>query len=234
MRSGVRRSGLVCGARGRMPVKDDRDRGVTVSKLDPSSALTLGRALVVAGGLLVPLTLLQAREGAEVVSLVLGSVILALVVLVVLLRGILRRWRTATAPRRSSRPARGWVCLNTVVLVGALAVLGANQLLFVGLGHDGAHRACARADVAPYGIDPTVGYEAQWSFVPPTLTCHYSSDDGDPGKNFTADLFPAGASTFWTGLTALACSVTAGLLLRSTCKASETTPADLQRDTASL
>jgi ABC-type Fe3+ transport system permease subunit len=168
------------------------------------------------------------------VSLVLGAVMLVLVVLVVLPRGTLRRRRTATAPRLSSRPARGWVWLNTVILVGALAVLGANQLFFVGLGHDGAHRACARADVAPYGVGPTVGYEAQWSFFPPTLICRYSSDVGDPGKDFTADLFPAGARTFWAGLTALVCSITAGLLFRSTRRTRETAPDGLQRDTAGL
>ena len=213
---------------------DDRDPGVAVSKLSPSSALILGRALVVAGGLLVPLTLLQAPEGVDEVSLVLGAVMLVLVVLVVLPLGILRRRRTATAPRQSSHPARGWIWLDTVVLVGALAVLGANQLFFVGLGHDGAHRACARADVSPYGIDPTVGYEAQWSFLPPTLICHYSWDDGDSVEDFTADLFPAGANTFWMGLTALACSITAGLLFRSTRKTREPAPGDRQRDTADL
>ena len=70
-----------------------------MSKLSPSSALILGRALVVAGGLLVPLTLLQAPEGVDEVSLVLGAVMLVLVVLVVLPLGILRQPVVLRRPR---------------------------------------------------------------------------------------------------------------------------------------
>lgn len=86
--------------------------------------------------------------------------------------------------------------------------------------------------MSPYHADPTVGFEGEWTFIPPTLVCHYSSDDADPGKNFTADLFPTGVGTFWLGLTALACGSTAGLLFRSARTAHESAPGDSQREAA--
>lgn len=230
----VRRHGLECGIRVRMPVIRDQDSGVRMSKLSPSSGLVLGCALVMAGGLLVPFALLQAPDFVHETSLVLGAILLALIVLLALARGILRSRRPGAAARRGTRSTRAWVWLNAMVLVGAVAVLGANQFSFVSLGHDGADRACARADVSPYHADPTVGSEGEWTFLPPTLVCHYASDDGDPRKNVTADLFPTGAGTFWLGLSALACGITAGLLFRSTRKADKSAPVDLQRDAAAL
>lgn len=230
--SRVRCQGLGCGARVRMLVIDHRDSGVRVSKLSPSSGLVLGGALVGAGGLLVLFALLQTPDYVHETGLVLGAIMLAGIVLLALLRRILRSRRPDTVARRDTRPTRAWVWLNAVVLVGAVAVLVSNQFSFVSLGHDGADRACARADVSPYRADPTVGYEGKWTFVPPTLVCHYSSDNGDPGKNFTADLFPTGASTFGLGLTSLACGITAGLLFRSPRKAHESASGDLQRDAA--
>ena len=218
----------------KMLVIDHRDSGVRVSKLSPSSGLALGCALAGVGAILVPFALLQAPDYVYETGLVLGTIMLALIVLLALPRRILRSRRPNVTARRDTHPPRAWVWLNTVVLVGAVAVLGANQFSFVSLGHDGADRACARADVSPYHADPTVGSEGEWTFLPPTLVCHYASDDGDPRKNVTVDLFPTGAGTFWLGLSALACGITAGLLFRSTRKADKSAPVDLQRDAAAL
>lgn len=203
-------------------------------QLSPSSGLVLGCALLGAGGLLVSFALLQAPDYVRETGLVLAVVGLAVAVLLALSRWILRSRRLDAVARRDSRPPRVWVWLNAVVLVGAVAVLVSNQFSFVSLGHDGADHVCARADVSSYHADPTMGLKGEWTFIPPTLVCHYSSDDGDPGKNFTADLSPAGAGTFWLGLTALACGITAGLIFRSTRKAHESAPDDLQRDAAIL
>ena len=203
-----------------------------MSKLSPSSGLALGCALAGVGAILVPFALLQAPDYVYETGLVLGTIMLALIVLLALPRRILRSRRPNVTARRDTHPPRAWVWLNTVVLVGDVAVLVSNQFSFVSLGHDGVDRACARADVSLYQDDHPVDYEGEWTFIPPTLVCHYSSDNGDPGKNFTADLFPTGAGTFWLGLTALACGITAGLLFRSTRKAHESAPGDSPRDAA--
>lgn len=61
-------------------------------------------------------------------------------------------------------------------------------------------------------IPDTMG-RGDWSFLPPTLQCHYPAPrPGEPP--ITVDMFPQGAEIFWTSLIAVALTLVVGLVLR--------------------
>ncbi|GLC63042.1 hypothetical protein PLESTB_001974700 [Pleodorina starrii] len=105
-----------------------------------------------------------------------------------------------------------WGILNQVIATGSLLILGFNYLLFIALIHEGPDYPCISP---PSGVDntPDTMGRGDWSFLPPTLQCHYPAPrPGEPP--ITVDMFPQGAEIFWASLIAVALTLVVGLILR--------------------
>lgn len=142
-------------------------------------------------------------------ELVLGLGVGAMLLLVL---GCAALWVCSNLPRIG----RGPVVLNRLVALGALGILGANQLVFIALSHEGIQKTCDRA-ASDAGIRARtdaeqISAEQTWSFFPPTLHCRFFPDGQGPG--IVANLNPQGPWIIWGCLLVLTLTVLCARALR--------------------